>query len=142
VCPRSAGSYSNLAASLSGGCRLNFYFVAGLKIHHQEISGLFCRFNFDERLSRVYVFDRANPTYAALYLNSENVEDVCHEKWLPKGIGNAEAKISDAKQSAPITWFWKLYFCCLVQDLFSLQDSGLSNQVEERKYAKIRGKVS
>ena len=91
---------------------LNLYSAARLKVDYQEIAGLFCRFGFDERLSRFHVFDRANPTYAALYLNSENVEGLCQEKWLPKGIGNAKAKISYAKQSPPITWFLKLYFCC------------------------------
>jgi hypothetical protein len=70
---------------LSGGC-LDFDPMPGLKIDHQEISRLFCRFGLNERLGRFHVFDRADPTYAALYLYAENVERLYQEKWPPKQL--------------------------------------------------------
>ena len=73
-------------AALGGGVNFDFRFGARLKIHHQDISGLFRRFGFDERLHRFQVFRRADPAHASFCRDSENVEGLCQEKWLPKTV--------------------------------------------------------
>src|SRR5712672_3258953 len=49
--------------SSGGGVSLDFRSGACLKIHDQEISGLFCRLNFDECLGRFDAFHGANPAH-------------------------------------------------------------------------------
>jgi hypothetical protein len=76
---------SDSRRDLSGGS-LDFDPMPGLKINHQKISRLSCRFGLNERLGRFHVFDRADPTYAALYLYAENVERLCQEEWPSKQL--------------------------------------------------------
>jgi len=54
--------------SSGGGVSLDFRSGARLKIHHQEISGLFCRLNFDECRGRFDAFHSANPAHTTLCL--------------------------------------------------------------------------
>lgn len=82
---------------LGGGFSLDFHFVAGLKVDHQEISRLFFRLSFDERLGRFQVFRSANPTQPTLGLDSENVERLCHAKAVPTQCREAILQLRSAQ---------------------------------------------
>jgi hypothetical protein len=65
----------------SGGVSLDFHFVSGVKVNHQEISRLFFRLSFDEHFGRFQILRSADPTQT-ICLDSKNVERLRHAKRL------------------------------------------------------------
>src|SRR6267154_4424743 len=89
--------------SSGGGVSLDFRSGACLKIHHQEISGLFCRLNFDECLGRFDAFHGANPAHTTLCLNSKNVKRSYQMKRAPNQCREAIPQLRAAQDTPPAT---------------------------------------
>ena len=78
----------------------DFDFPASLKTDNQEISGLFRRLRFNQRLGRFQVFRTAYPAHP-FWNHAENIERSCHREQLPpRNCREATSRLCTAQEES------------------------------------------